>query len=68
LSTHDEEIRSSLERSLKEWTDFFKQALDDAVAPGDMPPTDTALGAQALLAYLEGILLLAKTENSLPLL
>ena len=42
---------------------LFEQALNDAVASGDLPEIDTSVAAHALEAYLEGVLLLAKTWN-----
>jgi TetR/AcrR family transcriptional repressor of nem operon len=37
--------------------------LDEAVAAGTMAPMNTECTATAMLAYLEGIILLAKSRN-----
>jgi TetR/AcrR family transcriptional repressor of nem operon len=68
LSTQDEEMRQKLAGQFAWGADWFKTALDDAVAKGDLPQIDTSRAALALLAYLEGILLLAKTRNEPELL
>ncbi len=68
LSTQDEEMRKKLAGQFDWGADWFKVALDDAVACGDLPQINTSRAAQALLAYLEGILLLAKTRNEPELL
>ncbi len=63
LSTQDEEMREKLAGQFAWGADWFKAALDDAVASGDLPQIDTSRAAQALLAYMEGILLLSKAQN-----
>ncbi len=68
LSTQDEEMREKLAGQFAWGADWFKTALDDAVASGDLPQIDTSRASLALLAYLEGILLLAKSRNEPELL
>lgn len=63
MSTQDDAIRAKVEDILCEWAGYFERALRDAMAAGAIPPADPALAAQALLAYLEGVLLLAKGRN-----
>ncbi|MCU7919528.1 MAG: hypothetical protein KZQ95_14405 [Candidatus Thiodiazotropha sp. (ex Epidulcina cf. delphinae)] len=41
----------------------FHQTLEQAVEDGEIPPLDTEATATAMLAYLEGVILLAKTRN-----
>ncbi len=64
MSTQDELIRAQVERFFQEWLGYFERMLDDAKHQGIVPPTlDTAVTAQALLAYFEGVVLLAKGRN-----
>ena len=63
MATQDDAIRTKVDDIFREWAGYFERALRDAVAAGAMPPADTALAAQALIAYLEGVLLLAKGRN-----
>ncbi len=42
---------------------YFEQALGEAAARGKLRQTDVPGVAQALLAYFQGALLLAKTRN-----
>lgn len=63
LSTQDETIR----RKMVEIFDSLQQAthacLREAVENGDLPPVDIEATARAMFAYMEGVLLLAKTHN-----
>ena len=63
LSTQDEPIRLKVMQIFEIITGRLEHALEDAVASGVLPETDTAAAAQAILAYLEGVELLAKTRN-----
>ena len=63
LSTQDEAIRQRVQQIFEGAVTLFEQALNDAVASGDLPEIDTTVAAHALEAYLEGVLLLAKTWN-----
>ena len=63
LSTQDELMRQKLVERFDWVIDWIEAALIDAVAAEDLPRIDTRRAAQALLAYTEGILLLAKTQN-----
>lgn len=64
MSTQDELIRARVERFFQEWLKYFEHVLCEAKGQGLVPPTlDTALTAQALLAYFEGVTLLAKGRN-----
>ncbi|GCE08501.1 TetR/AcrR family transcriptional regulator [Dictyobacter aurantiacus] len=65
LSTQNEPIRVRLQQLFQQWLAYFEQALDDARAERLIPSDiDTATTAQALLAYFEGVLLLAKGQNN----
>lgn len=64
LATHDEPIRIKVESILQRIRAWFQGALDDAAADGNISGTDTRATAEAMLAYLEGVLLLARTRNN----
>ena len=63
LSTQDEVIRHKVRSIFEGGVSLFEGALRDAVDSGDLPEIDISLTALALQAYLEGVLLLAKTWN-----
>lgn len=63
LSTQDEAIRQKLQTIFEEWTSRFEQLLQEAVDAGHLPPIDPRATAQAILAYVEGISVMAKTYN-----
>ena len=64
LSTQDEVIREKVKGMFEGGVALFEQALREAVAAGDLPAIDVSLAAHALQAYLEGVVLLAKTWNN----
>ncbi|MES9971796.1 MAG: TetR family transcriptional regulator C-terminal domain-containing protein, partial [Candidatus Thiodiazotropha sp.] len=63
ISTRDEVIRARINAIFTKASDRFHEALEQAVERGDMPPLDTQATATAMLAYLEGVILLAKARN-----
>jgi TetR/AcrR family transcriptional repressor of nem operon len=64
MSTQDELIRARVERFFQEWLKYFERMLREAKEQGSVPATlDVATTAQALLAYFEGVMLLAKGRN-----
>src|SRR5947208_7314105 len=64
MSTQDELIRVRVEQFFREWLRYFERMLCEAKEQGIVPATlDTAVTAQALLAYFEGVVLLAKGRN-----
>ncbi len=64
LSTQDEVIRHKVRSMFESCVSLFEGALRDAVDSGDLPEIDISLTAHALLAYLQGVVLLAKTWNN----
>ncbi len=65
MSTQDELIRARVEQFFQRWLAYFERMLYEAKEQGIVPATlDIALTAQALLAYFEGIMLLAKGSNN----
>lgn len=64
MSTQDELIRVRIEQFFRQWLSYFERMLGEAKEQEIVPATlDTAVTAQALLAYFEGVLLLAKGRN-----
>ena len=63
MSTQDEVIREKVKRMFESGVATFEQVLREAVAAGDLPGIDVSVAAHALLAYSEGVVLLAKTWN-----
>jgi TetR/AcrR family transcriptional repressor of nem operon len=69
MSSQDELIRARVEQFFREWLRYFEHLLCEAKEQGIVPATlDTATTAQALLAYFEGVMLLAKGRNDPSLL
>ena len=63
VSTRDEVIRARISAVFKKASTRFYETLEQAVEQGEIAPLDTQATAAAMLAYLEGIILLAKTRN-----
>jgi len=69
LSTEDDLIRFRVEQFFQRWLHYFENMLRAAQQQGAVPETlDVAVTAQALLAYFEGVMLLAKGRNDPALL
>ena len=69
MSTQDELIRLRIQELFQRWLILFERVLQRAKEQGFVPATlETAVAAQALLAYVEGALLLAKGKNDPALL
>jgi TetR/AcrR family transcriptional regulator, transcriptional repressor for nem operon len=69
MSTQDELIRVRIEQFFRAWLTYFERMLREAQEQGTVPPTlDITIAAQALLAYFEGVVLLAKGRNDPALL
>jgi TetR/AcrR family transcriptional regulator, transcriptional repressor for nem operon len=65
VSANDPILRKALERIFLEWEALFARVFQEAILAGDLPVTTNAQqGGRALLAYLEGILLLVKTTQN----
>jgi TetR/AcrR family transcriptional repressor of nem operon len=65
LSTQDEPIRRKVTGIFRNLAGYFERALRDAVVAGEVPDQDCGATAQMLVAYLEGVSLMAKTSNDL---
>lgn len=63
MSTRDDVMRAKLNAVFDKAKGKFRSTLDEAVQTGALAAMDTEATANAMLAYLEGIILLAKTRN-----
>jgi TetR/AcrR family transcriptional repressor of nem operon len=63
MAPHAPEIRTAVHGVLQSIATYVEAALTDAVAAGEVSGIDPAANAQALVAYMEGILLLGRTTN-----
>jgi TetR/AcrR family transcriptional repressor of nem operon len=63
VSTREEVLRAKLMAVFNKTKERFRETLEEAVAAGALAPLDTGKTAAAMLAFLEGIILLAKAQN-----
>ena len=63
LSTRDEAIRRKVDAVFASLRTGIRDLLTEAVQAGDMEAVDIDATAAAMLAYFEGVLLTAKTQN-----
>jgi len=63
ISTREEMLRAKLLAVFNRTKARFRETLEQAVAEGAIAALDTEETAAAMLAYLEGVILLAKTQN-----
>ena len=63
LSTRDEAIRQKINAIFSRMKGCIQQALVEAVAEGEIDAIDVDTTADAMLAFIEGALLVAKTRN-----
>jgi TetR/AcrR family transcriptional regulator, transcriptional repressor for nem operon len=63
MSSHDEKIRRRVRLVFEDIGDHVAIALKEAVRRGDLTGIDPAANARAVVAYMEGLLLLARTYN-----
>jgi TetR/AcrR family transcriptional repressor of nem operon len=64
LNTRDDVIREKIDGVFDEAAGFLEQQLIEARDAGDLKNIDPSAGARAILAYLEGLQLLAATRKS----
>ncbi|MBI3547108.1 MAG: TetR/AcrR family transcriptional regulator [Gammaproteobacteria bacterium] len=62
-ATQDETLRRKADGCLRSLAKYIQSAIADAVQSGALPPVDEEATAEAMLAYVEGIQLLAKARN-----
>jgi TetR/AcrR family transcriptional repressor of nem operon len=65
MSTQNEEIRQRIVEVFNDFQAATQQTLQDAIDAGEIGDIDIKATAQAMYAYLEGVLLMAKTHNDL---
>ncbi len=63
MSTQDEVIRERVKHIFNDLQAPIQDILEQAVAVGDLPELNTRATASAMVAYLEGLSLMAKTHN-----
>ena len=63
LATRDEVVRRKVDSVFQDLEAYFRDTLQLAVDADDLGQVDVAATAEAMLAFLEGVLLLAKTRN-----
>lgn len=68
LSTQDTVIGHKVVNIFEQFAGFLEQAVRDAIAANAIPKQDVETAAQSLLAYMEGVLLLAKTRDDAELI
>ena len=63
LATRDPIIGAKLAVIFAEMRAYFGAAISDAVQAGDIAPIDAAQASMAVLAHMEGLVLVAKAVN-----
>ncbi len=63
LSTQDGAIRQKVDGVFNQLEHYFAATLTEAVEIGEIAEIDILATAQAMVAYVEGIMLMAKTRN-----
>ena len=63
MSTQDEQLRHKVEQVFGQMEGHFRQTLEEAVSSGEVGDINIDATAKAMLAYAEGIMLMAKTRN-----
>jgi TetR/AcrR family transcriptional regulator, transcriptional repressor for nem operon len=63
LSTQDEALRERLHVFFTGWAAALTELLDEAVEAGELEPHDTHTAGFSLLAYVQGMTVLAKAGN-----
>ncbi len=68
LGHQDEIVRQKVEEIFGRFCTYFERALTEAVEAGLLEPDGIPTRARAILAYLEGVLLLARTHNNVEII
>jgi TetR/AcrR family transcriptional repressor of nem operon len=63
LSTRDTTVQARLADVFADMRELFKDAISDAMQTGEIPPVDAWEASAAVLAHMEGLLLVAKAGN-----
>ena len=68
MATQDEPIRAKVEQIFSNLQGGIRQVLREAIAAGEVQNIDVEATAQAMLAYFEGVMLLAKSKNDVKIM
>jgi TetR/AcrR family transcriptional regulator, transcriptional repressor for nem operon len=63
MSTQDEVLRQKVEFIFTRMEQLFSETLEAAIAQGEIGDIDVSATANAMIAYAEGVMLMAKTRN-----
>ena len=63
MSTQDEVIRERLKRIFRDIEAFIEETLEEAMTAGDLSDLDPRATASAMVVFLEGLSVMAKTYN-----
>ena len=63
MASHDEPIRERIDQIFRMAQRHIRQTLTDASDAGEITDTDLDATAQAMFAYFEGVMMMAKTRN-----
>ncbi|GIX49487.1 MAG: TetR family transcriptional regulator [Candidatus Tectimicrobiota bacterium] len=63
LSPQDDVIRQKLQETFDGWTRVVERMLREAAGEGPLAAADVSMTARTIVAYFEGVMLLAKTQN-----
>ncbi|MCI0732400.1 MAG: TetR/AcrR family transcriptional regulator [Methylococcaceae bacterium] len=63
LSTRDERIRKRVDAIMQALMELVEETLKELIRTGELPEIDTTASAQAVVAFLEGVILFAKLRN-----
>lgn len=63
LASHDEVMRHKIDGIFHKIQALLQLVLKEARKAGDLPAVNIEATAQAMLAYLEGVVMMAKTQN-----
>jgi TetR/AcrR family transcriptional repressor of nem operon len=64
LGSQDPIVRQKLYDMFTAWAQVLERSLREAVASGALPALDPVTTAQTVVAYFEGVIMLAKTQNT----
>ena len=64
MSTQDEAIRKKIDHIFGKFRTGIAAVLEEASGQGELPGVDIEATAQAMLAYFEGVMMMAKNQNN----
>lgn len=63
LGTQDDVIRLRVNAILQECAGYVERGLREAIAAGELPEQDAGAAAEAVIVFMEGVMLMAKARN-----